>query len=304
MPNRPDISVCIATFKRPQGLARLLAALEQQTLSNFTVEVVVVDNDSLRSAQPVVQACSLQPKYFSEPIQNISLARNRTMDEAQGDWLAFIDDDEMPPSDWLLTFWNLTRQLPADGYVANVAPCAEGPVPSWMELELLYSQRRPDRKPLQPNSGATNNAFVRKNSIQGLRFDPQLGLTGGSDTQFFSQAMQRGCVFYSCAQPEVIDFIAPSRLSLGWLLRRNFHCGLNLGATRGARKALSSMVHLGLRLVLALVSWPKGPSQQVLHLCHVAFHAGRAWGVLSGKRFEVYRTPGATSSTAATRSAT
>ena len=282
MPNRPEISVCIATFRRPQGLARLLAALAQQsTTSEFTFEVVVVDNDYLQSAQSVVEDSPLKVRYFSEPIQNIASARNRTVEEARGDWLAFIDDDEMPPPDWLQTFWKLTHELPADGYVANVTPRAEGPVPSWMDLKLLYSQRRPDRQRLKINGGATNNAFVRKESVQGLRFDTKLGLTGGADTQFFAQAIRRGCVFYSCAQPEVIDFIPPSRLSLGWLLRRNFRCGLNAGATSGRMslaRALASVVHLGLRLGFALTAWPKGPSQQVCHLCHVAFHAGRIWG--------------------------
>ena len=56
----PDVSVCIATYRRPEGLRRLLESLEAQALpEDFSVEIVVVDNDP-PSAEPVVmenQAC-------------------------------------------------------------------------------------------------------------------------------------------------------------------------------------------------------------------------------------------------------
>ena len=76
------VTVCVCTYKRQEGLGRLLEAIgKQQTGGRFTYSVVVVDNDRAESARAAVQsfaAASKQPvNYFCEPRQNISLARNR-----------------------------------------------------------------------------------------------------------------------------------------------------------------------------------------------------------------------------------
>ena len=93
------ISVCICTFKRPELLLKLLDRLSsQQTAGLFTYSAVVADNDSAQSAQRVVAEfnsnCQMQVTYCVESQQNIALARNKALQYAQGDLIAFIDDDE------------------------------------------------------------------------------------------------------------------------------------------------------------------------------------------------------------------
>ena len=41
--------------------------------------------------------------YHVESTSNIALARNKAVQSASGQYLAFIDDDEVPLNDWLLT---------------------------------------------------------------------------------------------------------------------------------------------------------------------------------------------------------
>src|SRR6185436_2437484 len=98
----PHISVCICTFRRLPFLRRLLAALAvQETGALFTYSVVVADNDPRQSAKPVVSDWSaagstMQVSYCLEPRQNIALTRNKALEHANGDFIAFIDDDEWP----------------------------------------------------------------------------------------------------------------------------------------------------------------------------------------------------------------
>src|SRR4051812_10046 len=104
---RPHISLCICTYKRPELLNRLLADLNSQdTGERFSFSIVVVDNDKFKSAEAVVQdfasRSSIPITYCVENRQNIALARNRAIEKAKGDFVAFIDDDEFPTGRWLL----------------------------------------------------------------------------------------------------------------------------------------------------------------------------------------------------------
>ena len=126
----PHICVCICTYKRRSYLERLLCELaDQQTDDRFTYSVIVADNDHLQSAEPAVRAfagqCPIPIKYCVEPRQNISLARNRAIQQVDGDFVAFIDDDEIPTSIWLLTLFRACEKYKVDGVLGPVKPSYE-----------------------------------------------------------------------------------------------------------------------------------------------------------------------------------
>ena len=98
------VSLCIATYRRADRLALLLGDLTAQ--SRVPDEVVVVDNDAAGSACEAVErrralGGPFPIIYDVQPQKNISLTRNLTVQHATGDWVAFIDDDERAPVDWL-----------------------------------------------------------------------------------------------------------------------------------------------------------------------------------------------------------
>ena len=102
------ISVCVCTYKRPELLKRLLEQLaKQETGGVFSFSIVAVDNDRQRSAETVVSEVAdstmVRVRYVVEPRQGIARARNKAVANADGDYLAFIDDDEfLSSSTWLL----------------------------------------------------------------------------------------------------------------------------------------------------------------------------------------------------------
>ena len=103
--NPGHISVCICTYKRPELLADLLNELQhQETGGLFSFSILIVDNDLRRSAEPVVTSfarkTAFDSRYHVEQIQNISLARNKAVQNAKGDFIAFPDDDEIPEKNW------------------------------------------------------------------------------------------------------------------------------------------------------------------------------------------------------------
>src|SRR5208282_2362401 len=120
-----SVSLCIATYRRPDRLEALLEDLTRQTRPPN--ELVVVDNDAAASARAVVERrVSLRApfpiRYDIQPLKNISLTRNRTVELATGQWVAFIDDDERAPTTWLERLMDAATRYEADGVLGPVDP--------------------------------------------------------------------------------------------------------------------------------------------------------------------------------------
>ena len=141
----PHIAVCICTYKRPHFLKPLLTALsEQDTESRFTYSIVVTDNDCLRSAEAIVNDFAASAKvavaYCVEPQQNIALARNVAVSCASGDFVAFVDDDEVPIKRWLLALFEACDRYGADGVLGPVKPFFEERPPDWIVKGKFYER--------------------------------------------------------------------------------------------------------------------------------------------------------------------
>jgi glycosyltransferase involved in cell wall biosynthesis len=121
----PTLSVAICTKDRAARLARLLASLQAvRTSSPFAgLEIIVVDNapldDSTRKA-----VCELTDvRYVLEPKAGLDFARNAALHAAQGDYLAFLDDDVVVDQGWLDGLYRAWRTRPdAGGFTGLVLP--------------------------------------------------------------------------------------------------------------------------------------------------------------------------------------
>src|SRR5688500_12237699 len=100
------ISVIVCTRNRALGLDRTLKSLASMVVPRgLNWELLIVDNgssDDTRSvADGFMSRAGLHARYVCEPSPGLSRARNRGMDEARGDMLAFIDDDVLVESTWI-----------------------------------------------------------------------------------------------------------------------------------------------------------------------------------------------------------
>lgn len=221
------IDVCICTFKRPKCLKKLLDCLqEQRTKGRFTFSVAVVDNDAGQSARPTVEESRPQAvfpiRYEVEPEQNISLARNRAVSCATGDFLAFIDDDEYPGRDWLVTLFEAQQRWDADGILGPVIPHYEAEPPPWIVKGRFYE--RPSHETgtkLDWKDTRTGNVLLRRCLFleEGSLFRREFG-GGGEDRDFFRRMIRKGHVFRWCAEAPVFESIPPDRFKRSFMLKR------------------------------------------------------------------------------------
>ena len=290
----PLITVCISTFRRPALLALLLHKLtELQGTDAFRVRLVVADNDPDRSAEPVVrdfvQRHAHGVVYCHEPERNIALARNAAVARAEGDYVAFIDDDEYPDPHWLRQLYEQCAGNPAiAGALGPVVPYfAQGEPPPWVARGRFFDRpRHPSGTLLRARDCRTGNALVTMTAVSSLQpvFDPRFG-TGGEDIDFFERLIHAGHAFVWCDEAVVHEQVPPSRCSRRYLLRRALAQGRISVHNRDARRLRSMKCVLAvplysLCLPVALLFGQHRSLQLTIKLCH---HLGRAQALL-GRR--------------------
>jgi succinoglycan biosynthesis protein ExoM len=222
----PHISVCICTYKRPEFLRRLLRALlEQQTGGRFTYSIVVTDNDRAESGRAVVEEFgapgSIAIRYCVEPRQNIALARNKAVENAEGDFIAFIDDDEFPAPGWLLALLDACRQYGCDGVLGPVKRYFDQSPPNWILKGNFYERPTyPTGLVIDWRKGRTGNVLLKKELFAGecQPFKPEF--RQGEDQEFFSRMIASGHVFVWCSEAVAYEVVPPLRWKRSFMLRR------------------------------------------------------------------------------------
>ncbi|HEY1788146.1 MAG TPA: glycosyltransferase family 2 protein [Verrucomicrobiae bacterium] len=294
---KKHISICICSFKRPQFLRRTLENLRVlETEGLFDYSIVVVDNDREQTAQETVldfaKTALVKISYGVEPEQNISLARNKALELATGDFVAWIDDDEFPEERWLLNFYKTLDQTNSDGALGPVEPVFERTPPSWI-LKGKFFEKRRDRitgSKLKWNQTTTANALVRRDLFKGLTepFRRQFS-SGCEDVDFFKRMMEYGHSFLWCNEAVVHEVIPPARCKRLYLIRRALMRGQNNRHFADAESVVRSIIALPLYFLLLPFLLLMGQHFFMQYLMKIGDHAGNLLGVagviFTGKKY-------------------
>src|SRR6266403_5629896 len=244
------IVVCICTYKRPAFLQRLLHALGgQETDGRFTYSIVVADNDRLRTAEAVMSAFAsvsrIPVKYCVEPRQGIPLVRNKAIENANGDFVALIDDDEFPTSTWLLTLFTACIEYGVDGVLGPVKRHFDQEPPKWIVKGNFYERVvYPTGTVLDKEQGRTGNVILNRRIFEGLEQPFRPEFRGGGDKEFFRRMIEAGYKFIWSADAVAYEVVPPVRWKRTFLLKRALFRGalVPLHATFGPRNVVKSLI--------------------------------------------------------------
>lgn len=228
------VALCAATYRRPEGLARLLAAFaELEVPGDVALEVVIVDNspEASAAAQVCASAAGLPwpMHYLSEPRRGITFARNAALQQANrlaADFVAFIDDDEMPAPRWLSALLIAQHRSGATVILGAVQPVFPEGTPQWIiEGGFFETHAYADGAELQDAHTANVLIDLHRLSALGLGFDHRFALTGGEDTMLFRDLLDAGGRIVYAADAVVYETVPQSRTTLAWLLKRWYRTG-------------------------------------------------------------------------------
>lgn len=234
MPIQPTaIDLCVCTYRRPEGLSRLLdavAGLDLLSPHRIDFQVILVDNDPegpLEVRRSLPGSC----RVLHQPTRGIPFARNAGLDAVRpdADFVAFIDDDEAPAPDWLQHLLTTQRQFSLDAVTGPVkTQRPKTVVGAWLHAAGAYDREEYDEGALLPRAG-TNNALVDAQWIrrpESLRFNEAIGLGGGSDDAFFRGMVRRGGRIGFSKSAVVTEWLDPDRQTLRWVAKRHYRYGL------------------------------------------------------------------------------
>jgi succinoglycan biosynthesis protein ExoM len=227
------VSICVITYQRPEGLRRLLKALNNLTFTNVEqpkIEVVVIDNDR---AGEVVKLCEEIQADFQwilrsgvEPQQGISYARNRSIATADksADFIAIVDDDEVPEPQWLEQLLLVQKNYNADVVAAPVLPFfPDDNVPDWVKRGKFFDLPRYQTGDSLEVAFA-GNVLVRAELLRALDrpFAERFSLTGGEDSHLFMGLYRAGAKIIWANEAIVHEWVPQHRTTMRYILQRSY----------------------------------------------------------------------------------
>jgi len=306
------ISAIICTYNRYGYLRKVINSLIEQTFNNSKYEIIIVDNGSISDIKGIIAkdfSHIENLKYIREPKIGLSIARNRGWQEANGKYVAFLDDDAIAAPDWLEKIVeNFETVKPMPGCIGGkVEPIWESERPKWLSdkmagtLTILDLSEEPlfltDKKKCIVG---TNMAFP-KNILDHLGgFQVNLGRMGSKllsneENLLRQNLIEEGYeIFY---HPEIIvkHHIPAERLKKKWFYKRMFWQGIsNVIMERGKDSLFRNKVSILLKAMLIILCSPIllivfliiPPNFSILFTvkCHIIIPLGYIYGLLFYKQ--------------------
>ena len=228
------VSICVTTYKRPQGLKRLLqgiAALTFDKVEPPEIEVIIVDNDNQGVAAQICQEVESDFPWILktgvEPQQGVTYGRNKSVNLAdpQTDAIAIIDDDEIPLPNWLDELLWVQQKYQADVVTGTVLPYFMGDEPAdWITKSGFFNPPR-FKTGESRHVAFTNNVLVRAKVLRQYNpvFDNRFAFTGGEDSYLFMRLHKEGHTIVWANEAIVYDWFPSDRTKPKWILERVLH---------------------------------------------------------------------------------
>jgi GT2 family glycosyltransferase len=221
LPGRADatalsVSIAICTHDRTELLHRCLQSLFDVLASSphrpGSVEVIVIDNAPGNDRTRELLARSFpKARYILEPTPGLDFARNRALEEARGELVAYLDDDVVVEPGWLGGLVDAWAADPAAGFITGLVL----PLELETEAQVAFERRGGFRRgfdrvhyaatrvgdpcyPCEPGIFGTgaNTVVNRRAALELGGFDEALDagaiLPGGGDLDMYYRMIRAG----------------------------------------------------------------------------------------------------------------
>jgi len=305
MDKSPYISVVICTFKRPLFLKKCIQSLLDNTFKDY--EIIIVGQGPDETPRIVINEYfkdSPQIRYVHTESVGLSHARNTGCNNANGEIIAFIDDDAVASPRWLEGYAEIFKNLtPVPAMVGGrIEPDWKVQRPKWYPEErqfLLGIYNIGDTIQPFPETdlpiGA--NFAILKSVLEEIGgFDTRVGfdnsrknpMIAGEDSLLALKVRDAGYSIYYQPKASILHHISSEKISRKYFLKRHFWEGVThivLEDCKGLATPkrmwgvfmwhINKIIRLGIEFVIVCFSYKKNSAaKRMLKLSEVAYSLG------------------------------
>ncbi|WP_252699692.1 glycosyltransferase [Natronosalvus vescus] len=245
--SQPVASVIVPTYNEAGTIETCLEALLGQTYDEY--EIIICDNGSTDNTRDIVNEYPVK-LVVEDKIQGSYEARNKGVEVAKGDILAFTDADCRPTKQWIAEGVRKI-QNGADLIGGNVRFMFSNP-PTPAELFDSISNMQIERDVKERSVAKTANLFV-KQEVYHTVGSFQSNMISGGDVQWTKKATDTG---FTIAYEENAEVLHPAR-SLDELLKKQYRVGIGQMDLRWeTANSFGDLAKVGLWLLIGFAPRP------------------------------------------------
>lgn len=196
----PFVSVVIPVYNDPKRIEICIKKLLEQTYPRNKYEIIVVDNNSTDETAEIVKKYPVK-LFFEKEIQSSYAARNKGLEKAKGEIVAFTDSDCQPTSSWIENgvkgIWERKADLLA-GKVSFIFKDKNNPYEIYDSLFGINQKRK-----VEGGTAATANLFVRQNVFHKVG-SFMSNMKSGGDSEFTFRATSKSFKLFYEEKAEVL----------------------------------------------------------------------------------------------------
>ncbi|WP_160674434.1 glycosyltransferase [Clostridium sp. C8-1-8] len=294
------VCITIPTLNRQQYLENLINLLLKQKIEeslDTDYSIIIIDNDKTQSSRYIFDKYSETGKvlYDVEEKKGYARVRNKCINVAKSlgfDFIAFIDDDEIPSENWLNELVKSIIKNEAAVVFGPVEPIYGEDIPNWVKNGGFFRKYKEDtNEEISFSDYRTSNAIINMQYIKDISFDNNFNLIGGEDPKFFDDmSKSKKCLFKWCETAIVKEFVPKERATVKWLNSRAFKGGkanvlylksLNKGAIYNLAIIIKGIYNILYGLFKLIVSIFRGYERVVMATRIIARGAGRVLGAFT-----------------------
>jgi cellulose synthase/poly-beta-1,6-N-acetylglucosamine synthase-like glycosyltransferase len=267
-----DITVVIPTYNGARSLPKVLDALRDQAKGLFVEwEILVVNNNSQDNLEEAFYSIAenwphdIPLRYIKEIRQGAAYARQCGVENAQGTWIAFVDDDNLVDPNWIKEVYEFSQKVPnlgafgsrISGLLDSAPPEGFSAVQGFLAIRDYTNgpfQYQPEKLQLPPSAGLV---VQRQAWLESVPLEMNLtgrkgnSLVAGEDYEALLHMHQKGWQIWHNPAMHIQHFIPRERLTEEYISRLAHAAGLAtcqltfIGLNRSHRLLATLRITLG-----------------------------------------------------------
>ncbi len=220
MKTLPFVSIIVPVYNNAKLIFKCVESLLNQTYPKDKMEIIIVDNGSKDNTVKVIEQYPIK-LFIEDKIQSSYAARNKGIDNAKGEVIAFTDSDAIADENWLQCGIEDMERLNVDYLGSRVEMFSSQDKLSHCDMFEMYFAFPIDRHIEQFHFASTCNLFVRKEVFDSVgNFDSRF--TSGGDVEFGTRVWLKG-LKQGYSDKAIIHH--PTRSTLKALIKRSIRYG-------------------------------------------------------------------------------